>query len=154
MTRPRRRPAAPPVYPNRHGAYRKAEVRDSYGEERRLVNDTESVLRQLEFLGVLTARQREAGEKLEADYWLANASTAPRDSLDLTPRGQDHETDSRAEAVQRAAHRVSKAKRLAGSNYRALRDLAAYRVWVKRAAMFLPALLDLIGSEVYRLPDR
>lgn len=151
MPRARKQPTPPPLYQSR-GAYRKADVRVYDGTEPVMIHDTENVLRQLEFLGVLNARQREAGEIFERDYRIAHPSGS-RDSLDMTPRGEDHETDERAAAVRRAATRVSQAKRLAGTNYAALRDVAAFRRWVKRAATFMPALLDLIADEVYKLPQ-
>lgn len=121
------------------------------GVDRAIISVTENRLRELEFLGVLSARQREAGERFEADYWLVFPSTSPRDSLDQTPRGEDHETEAAAEARSKASKRLAKAKEAAGQWYPALRDCAAYRMRVKAAAAVLPGLLDKL-ADIYRLP--
>lgn len=152
MPRARRRPSAPPpiVAPNHHGIYRRAEaIRDQ--DKGQMVNDAENRLRELEWLGALTSRQREAGELFEADYRTVTP-IGGRDCLDISPRGgKSHETEREAEAYRRAAARVKMARDAAGPWYAGLRDLAVFRVRLKAAALVLPPVLDRI-ADAYGLP--
>lgn len=160
MARARRKPAPPPAYvearvadgptdeQRRKGTYRRAA--SLAGVDRATINETENKLRELEYLGVLSARQREAGEKFEADYWTVNHDTGPRDSLDLT-RGDGFETDAQVERVKRAAARIKQIRQQAGVWYPALRELCVFRQRVKAAAVVLPPVLDY-AADVYGLP--
>lgn len=116
-----------------------------------MVNDAENRLRELEWLGVLTARQREAGELFEADYRIM-VPVGSRDCLDPSPRGgRDHETEAAAEAYRRASSRIKRIKTIAGPWYAGLREVAVFRQRLKASAVVLPPILDRVADE-YGLP--
>ena len=155
MTKPRKQPSSPAgigeqpsAYLRQHATYQRAEWQQ--GVDRQTFNVTESRLRELEFLGVITARQREAGELFEADYWLTIPRTTPRDSLDVSIRGEDHETEAAAERVRQADARIRKVRREAGPFYVSLRHVCVFRERLKMAAVVLPVLLDKT-AEIYGL---
>lgn len=165
MPKARRKPAHPadivrvPVEPadgpterqTARSAYRKVERLP--GIERATIHEMENRLRELEWLGALNARQREAGELFERDYWTTSATGGTRDPLDLTPRGSSHETDLEAERIKRARARVRDVRTAAGIWYASLRDLCVFRQRLKSAAITMPPILDKVG-DVYGLPRR
>jgi hypothetical protein len=118
-----------------------------------MVNDAENRLRELEWLGALTSRQREAGELFEADYRIVTPPSGSRDCLDPSVRGgKSHETDREAEAYRRADARVRKVKIISGPWYGGLREVAVFRQRLRLAAVVLPPILDRIADE-YGLPS-
>lgn len=121
--------------------------------ERAIRNEWESPLRVLEWWGSITARQREAGELFERDYRIANPVGGTRDTLDMSPRGLNHETESAAEREAKARARVRQVHDAAGIWYTALRELCVFRQRVKSAAVTMPPVLDRVG-DVYGLPRR
>ncbi len=131
----------------RKSAYRRAASLP--GVDRATIHECENRLRELEYIGVLSARQREAGEKFEADYWTCLPSTMPRDSLNLS-RGDGHESEAQAKRAKDAAARVRSVRARAGAWYPALRSLCVFRERVKLAAVVLPSILDFT-AEVYGL---
>lgn len=155
MPRPRKKPSAPGEGPNeqqkRHAVYLRPEWQA--GVDRHVINLTENKLRELEYLGVLSARQREAGELYEADYWLVIPGAHQGDSSQPRIGGEAHETDAQVRRVRRAAARVKAVKSAAGTLYPTLREIAVFRQMVRQAAMHLPGLLDLVG-DVYELPRK
>lgn len=160
MARARQKPSTPPAYANvplADGPTQQQQARSVYrraqglpGVDRATVHELESRLRELEYLGAISARQREAGELFEADYWTVFPSTSPRDSLNLV-RGDGHESEAQAERVKRASSRIRKVKQAAGLWYPALRDMCVFRQRVKLAAVVLPPMLDA-AADIYGLP--
>lgn len=154
MPRARRKPYAPQEgEPNeqqrRHAVYLKPEWQA--GVDRRILNVIENRLRELEYLGVLSARQREAGELFEADYWRVFPDTSSGDSSQPRIGGKGHETEAEAKRARAAAGRIKAIKVAAGPYYVALRQVAVFRERVKLAAVILPGILDKAG-DVYELP--
>jgi len=147
MTKAIRRPSAPPVPPiGRDRAVLIERSKWTPGVERTEHNVKESPLRELEYLGVLTPKQREAGEAFEADCHLF-LPCGLRDSLDMTPRGRDNADESAAqvERIVRAKDRMRKVKAAAKELYPSLRHVAVDRKPLKMAALVLPDLLDKVG---------
>ncbi|PJN96881.1 hypothetical protein CNY89_00055 [Amaricoccus sp. HAR-UPW-R2A-40] len=147
MTKAIRRPSAPPMPPigrDKHILIERSKW--TPGVERTEHNVRESPLRELEYLGVITPKQREAGEAFEADCRLF-LPCGLRDSLDMTPRGRGHEVESEAqvERIVRAKARLRKVKAAAGPLYASLRHVAVDRKPLKMAALVLPDLLDKVG---------
>lgn len=153
MTKPIKRPSAPRPLVTARDRIVLERARWLPGVDRPDHNVCESVLRRLEWLGVITAAQREAGERFEADVRLVGPNTSPRDSLDLTPRGEGHESEDMVEAIKRAKARLRKVKVAAGVWYSALRVVAVDRREVKLAAIVLPDVLDRV-ARVYGLEGR
>jgi hypothetical protein len=123
--------------------------------ERLEVNVKESPLRELEYLGVVSAKHREAAELFEADWNLTRATRDAKDSTNVGIRGgiEPPESEGEIEGIVRAKDRVKKVKTAAGAYYPSLRHITLDRKPLKMAALVLPGLLDKVG-EIYGLIGR
>lgn len=113
----------------------------------------------LDKLRMLTRQQREAGRAFCADYVRVWGTGGTRDTLDMSPRGQAHETPSQAEAWASARRRLNAVLNKAGPGaYAVLAQVCAFeeplgaqsRKRKAYAALFLG--LDVCAA-VYNVPE-
>jgi len=156
MTKAIRRPSAPPMPPigrDKHVLIERSKWLANV--ERLEVNVKESPLRELEYLGVVSAKHREAAELFEADWNLTRATRDAKDSTNVGIRGgiEPPESEGEIEAKVRAKARLRKVAKAAGGLYPSLLHIAVDRKPLKMAAVVMPDLLDKVG-EIYGLIGR